>query len=63
MMAPYLTDNVSSVGTLALGSDELEQGCIKGMLDAPDKRNTMPRGGYEFGKSDARLRPVVPEGY
>lgn len=62
MMTPVLTDNVSSVGALVLGSEELEQGRTKGMVGAPDKRNTMPQGAYRFGKSDPRLRPVVPEG-
>ena len=27
-----------------------------------DKRETMPRGGYRFGASNAALRPVVPKG-
>jgi hypothetical protein len=28
----------------------------------PDKRNTMPKGGYRFGASNAALRPEVPKG-
>lgn len=27
-----------------------------------DKRETMPRGGYVFGRSNAALRPEVPKG-
>lgn len=27
-----------------------------------DKRETMPKGGYRFGASNAALRPVVPKG-
>lgn len=27
-----------------------------------DKRETMPSGGYVFGRSNAALRPVVPKG-
>lgn len=27
-----------------------------------DKRETMPKGGYVFGLSNASLRPVVPKG-
>ena len=29
---------------------------------AADKRETMPRGGYMFGASNPRLRPIVPKG-
>ena len=29
---------------------------------SPDKRLTMPKGGYQFGRSNSALRPVVPPG-
>lgn len=62
MMAPVLTDTVTTSGTLALGSEELALGMTKGMLDAPDKRNSMPVGAYRYGASNPRLRPSVPAG-
>lgn len=33
----------------------------EGTDSTPDKRETMPRGGYVFGLSNPSLRPVVPK--
>lgn len=47
-------------GTLPSGRDPLEMAPTFGQ--AADKRTTMPKGGYRFGRSNPRLRPSVPEG-
>lgn len=47
-------------GERATGRDRNDD--LWGFAQASDKRETMPRGGYVFGRSNAALRPVVPKG-
>lgn len=60
MQTPVLTDSVTKRGAKVVGSDELATGDPRsGWVDP---RSTFPRGGYRWGKSDPKLRPVVPPG-
>ena len=69
MQTPPMTYTVTRpahptlLGSLVQGDDAYDSSTNKhrSTYDT-DKRTTMPRGGYRYGKSNPRLRPPIPKG-